>query len=267
MNHHIKLPRVPVVQGRQDIVVARCEGKRVLHLGCVDSGLLEQRYERGELMHQKLAAVAREAWGVDIDAQGIEWLRQLGFPNLVIGDVCNLDKLEELHGRTFDVIVASEVVEHLLNPGEFLGVVRRFMTPGETELIVTVPNAFRLDTLHWLLRGIEYVHPDHNYWFSYQTITNLLKKTGFVIKEVYVYSFTGLGKAGALLVPGDGSLRQAQRSEARRVGSLMKRAISHPLMYIPRLWRRAFVSWFYRRTPFWGDGLIIIATADSGGSI
>lgn len=133
---YIKLPKVPVVRGRWDIVVERCKGKRVLHLGCVDSGLLEQRYQLGQLMHQKRATVACELWGVDVDAQGIQRLRELGFSNLVIANVSQLRDLSELDGHVFDVVVASEVVEHLLNPGQFLNCIRRFMTPGETELIM-----------------------------------------------------------------------------------------------------------------------------------
>lgn len=261
MDPYINLPKVPVVRGRQDMVVERCRGKRVLHLGCVDAGLLEQRYQKGELMHQRLAVVAHELWGVDLDAQGIQRLRELGFANLVVGDVCELHGVNELDGRTFEVIVASEVVEHLLNPGQFLDAVRRFMTPGETELVVTVPNAFRFDTLRWLLRGVEYVHPDHNYWFSYHTIVNLLRKTGFASKEVYVYSFSALEKPVAAQAPSTDDLprRARLRSAARRATGLLLRVAKDPLAYMRQLARRIMISWLYRRTPFWGDGLIIVS--------
>lgn len=189
MNPYIRLPKVPIVTGRQSFVISRCKGKKVLHLGCVDKGLLYERFSSGELLHQKLAEVSSELWGIDIDEDGISFLRSKGFNNLIVGDVCNLDKIPDLQEHIFDVIVASEIIEHLMNPGLFLEAVKKFMRPGHTELIVTVPNAFRLSTLIQLLHGVEYIHPDHNYWFSYATVTNLLKKAGFEIREVYVYSF------------------------------------------------------------------------------
>lgn len=266
MDPHIRLPNVPVVRGRLDIVAERCKGKRVLHLGCVDAGLLEQRYQRGELMHQRLAGVARELWGVDVDAQGIQRLRELGFTNLVVGDICRLQDLKDLHGRAFEVIVASEVIEHLLNPGQFLESIRSFMTPGQTELIVTVPNAFRFDTLCWLLRGVEYVHPDHNYWFSYHTIVNLLRKMHFIPKEVYVYSFSASGKSVAVPPPSSDCFprRARLRPAVRRATGQFRRVARRPLAYVRQLPRRLLVSWLYRRTPFWGDGLVVVCIVQEG---
>ncbi len=70
MNPYIKLPNVQVVNGRQELILAKCKNKCVLHLGCVDSGLLHEKFEQGELMHQKLSDAANEIWGVDIDASG-----------------------------------------------------------------------------------------------------------------------------------------------------------------------------------------------------
>lgn len=261
MNPYVKLPKVPVVRGRQDIVLARCRGRRVLHVGCVDAGLLEERYRLGQLMHQRLAQVAAELWGVDLDRQGIAAMRQLGFPNLLVGDICQLEVLEELEGRQFDVIVASEVIEHLLNPGLFLAGARRLMTPGSTELIVTVPNAFRVDTLRWLLRGVEYVHPDHVYWFSYHTITNLLHKTGFTIEHVAVYSFAGPVSGAPLAAPG-GALAPS-RSGGSQLRTRLIRAMRHPARSARAVAMRVALQWLYTTSPFWGDGLVVVATANS----
>jgi hypothetical protein len=258
MNPYIHLPKVPIVIGRQDFVVLRCRGKKVLHLGCVDSGLLYERFLSKELMHQKLAEVAIELWGIDIDADGISFLRNQGFSNLIVGDVCNLDKIPELQGQLFDVIVASEIIEHLMNPGLFLDAVSKLMIPNHTELIITVPNAFRISTLIHLLRGVEYVHPDHNYWFSYTTVTNLIKKAGFEIREVYVYSFesTKIFPRVSQQIPWKKNAGPAPRPE---VESSQSSAWSRVFRYLKSLPRRLVVRVLYRRTPFWGDGIIVIA--------
>jgi len=259
MNPYIHLPKAPIVIGRQDFVLARCKDKKVLHLGCVDSGLLRERFLSGELMHQKLAGVAMELWGIDNDADGIFFLRSQGFDNLVVGDICNLDKIPELQKQRFDVIVASEIVEHLMNPGLFLEAVKNLMIPAHTDLIVTVPNAFRVSTLLWLLRGVEYVHPDHNYWFSYHTVTNLLRKSGLAIHEVCVYSFQStkilprrIGKffgrknAGTDLSSGVGAGFLSSSVWIRAVG------------YCKSMPRRLLTCLLYKRTPFWGDGIIVV---------
>lgn len=258
MNPYVELPRVPIVTGRQDFVLARCKGKRVLHLGCVDSGLFCERFLSGGLMHQKLAEVTAELWGIDIDAEGISFLQNQGFNNLVTGDVCNLDKIPEFERTCFDVIVASEVIEHVVNPGLFLYAVKNLMIPDHTELVVTVPNAFRIATLIQLLRGVEFVHPDHNYWFSYHTAINLLKKCGFKIEEVYVYSFES-----TRIFPHQVS-RFVGKKNTNLAASIMAETPSSNIWvrvfgYWKSLPRRLFVRFLYRRTPFWGDGIILVS--------
>ncbi len=266
MNPFTPLPRVPLLNDRRSLLLERSCGKRVLHLGCVDAGLLRERFAKGDLLHSQLAAVASTLWGVDIDNEGIEFLRNQGFEQLIAGDVSDPNTLAPLRGLSFDVVIASEVVEHLLNPGLFLDATRTVMTPGQTELIMTVPNAFRVQTLLHLLRGVEYVHPDHNYWFSYVTATNLLRKTNFEIVEVYAYT---LEPRGILRV---GRLRR-DRPMRPGVGAVGPAASSQPpaptgqrlATYLRSLPRRILTSLLYRTTPFWGDGLILIAKVPRNG--
>ena len=171
-----RVPKVKTVIGRMDFVLQRCKGKKVLHLGCVDEGLTQERIKSGSLLHIRLMGVAKEVWGVDISAEGIKILREYGIDNLVIGDIEHLDQIEELKQQTFDIFLATEVLEHLNNPGLFLQSAKRLFSPN-TVMIITVPNGLRLTGLGYTLRGYEFVHPDHNYWFSYKTLDTLLKKT------------------------------------------------------------------------------------------
>lgn len=265
MNSMTKLPVVPLLTGRQDLILARATGRRVLHLGCVDAGLLHARFARHELMHQKLAAVASELWGVDIDQEGIQFLASQGFEHLIAGDICEPSILAQLSGQPFDLVLATEVVEHLPNPVQFLQAARRLLTPGQTELIITVPNAFRIQTLLWLLRGIEYVHPDHNYWFSYVTATNLLRKSGLDVTEVYAYSFqprAGLPNVARRLLgrPAPAAPTAAAALPAA-ANSVSPHLLGRGLDYVRSLPKRLLASALYRTTSFWGDGLILVAQA------
>jgi predicted TPR repeat methyltransferase len=260
-----------MLRGRQDFVLNACRGKRVLHLGCVDSGLTVERFQRGELMHQKLDQVAGELWGVDVDAEGIAFLRDHGFEHLLIADISSSDTRESqaepdatmslLQAQAFDVILATEVLEHLPNPANFLAAVQRLMTSGRTQFIVTVPNAFRVDTLLWMWRNVEYVHPDHNYWFSYATITALLRKAGFTVEEVYPYSFQSSqllpGKVRRLFQPAGQRTGQAASVSANPAAALPTKSASS---YFKTLPKRMLVAALYGRSPFWGDGLLVVAT-------
>ena len=255
LNPWIPLPRVPVVAGRIPFLVERCRGKRVLHLGCVDAGLLDERLATGEHLHMLLSQVTTELWGIDIDAEGIAALRRRGLDRLIIGDVCNLDSWLDPDSVIVDVILASELIEHLMNPGLFLEQVRPFMREF-TELIITLPNAFRLETLRALLRSVECVHPDHNYWFSYHTARNLIEKAGYRIDEIYVYSLQPFN-----LLP-----RKVQGETSKPVESIREPPANRQrpswwirgARYLRSLPWRLVVRWFYRRSPFWGDGLIFI---------
>lgn len=54
--------------------------------------------------------------------------------------------LEELQGRTFDVIAALDLLEHLPNPAEYLAKLRSMLAPGGV-ILVSVPNI-----AHWSVR-------------------------------------------------------------------------------------------------------------------
>jgi hypothetical protein len=228
-------------------------------MGCVDSGLLEERLKRGDLMHQRLEAVAAELWGADVDAEGIALLRDSGFQNLFVGDI--IAGIAELEGESFDVIVLTEVLEHLDNPGLFLDATFELMQPGRTDLVVTVPNAYRIDSLLSMWNGVENIHPDHNYWFSYYTVTNLLRKRGFEIAEVMAYSL----QPGGLLPdrlgsrPGETGSKGARPADGVPTPPLVERASA----FVRSLPRRFLVSLLYRRSPFWADGIMVVARRSS----
>jgi predicted TPR repeat methyltransferase len=248
------LPKVPILAGRQDFIIERCSGKKVLHLGCVDTGLISERLASGEHMHQRLAVVASELWGIDIDEEGIKILRDYGFENLFVGDICYLEKIREIQSEEFDVILATEVIEHLMNPGLFLKSVKKIMIPNHTELIISVPNAFRIaNLLKLFFRNIEYIHPDHNYWFSYYTITNLIRKSGMEVKEVYVYSLEDRD----LLPEGIRLFKKKQLNYERKEKSASSK-LKELCDFIGSLPRRLLVNYLYAKSSFWGDGIIVV---------
>lgn len=179
----------PVLVERVPYLLDRCRDRRVLHLGCTNWPYGEKALADGSLLHVQLAGVTRELHGLDADAEGLARLAQRGIPHLHRGDLEALDATP--FDVAFDVIVAGEVIEHLSNPGRFLEGVRRLMQPSTTLIITTVNAYCGFRGVLYALRsrgGIrEPVHPDHVAYYSYATLTGLVKRAGFTVSNVLFY--------------------------------------------------------------------------------
>jgi SAM-dependent methyltransferase len=95
----------------------------------------------------------------------------------------------DFDGMQFDTIVASELIEHLSNPGMFLDSCKKYLKPGGM-LILTTPNCFNLFNIAGKLSRKEPVtNADHTCYYNSVTLIHLLEKNGWVAKEVaYVYT-------------------------------------------------------------------------------
>lgn len=174
---------------RVEFIKKKCAGKKVLHLGCTDYPFTEERIGFKSLLHFELAEVAGELYGFDFDQKGIDILAGAGVENLFRAD---LEKLEEVQlDKTFDVIIAGEMIEHLSNPGLFLRGIQRFMNE-QTELVITTINAY--SGMRFFIYGLrgrggfqEPVHPDHVAYYSYKTLSLVIKRENLEIKDFVFY--------------------------------------------------------------------------------
>lgn len=177
-------------------ILRLCESKKVLHIGCADIPFTLQRGDN--LLHKRLLKITAHhlLWGLEKDAEGVKLLRNMGFDHIIQGDAENV--APELVAEDFDIILAGEIIEHTSNPGQFLDTVATLMTT-KTQLILTTVNASSIRQLfHSLLRE-EKVHEDHNYYFSYRTLMQLLAKHDLKCQEIYYYQeLAGRGIAAAL---------------------------------------------------------------------
>ena len=177
-----KIPRTRVVE-REPELLRLCTGKKVLHLGCADVPYTTERGDR--LLHKQLALVTDRLWGIDSSDEGCALLREMGFENILSGRLG--DHSQAMYDEAFDIILAGEVIEHTDDPGGFLREVNSAMR-RETELLLTTVNTPTFVGMAFALLGREKVHPDHNYYFSYRTLTTLVRKQDFDPLEIYYYA-------------------------------------------------------------------------------
>ncbi|HEV8594474.1 MAG TPA: methyltransferase domain-containing protein, partial [Thermoplasmata archaeon] len=105
--------RFPLVESKFARILELVEGKDVLDCGCIGD-VAENLEEAKKASHEQIAKRAKYCLGIDIWKQEVEKRKAMGY-NVVDGNVETMS-LE----RQFDVIVASDLIEHLANPGLFL---------------------------------------------------------------------------------------------------------------------------------------------------
>ena len=174
---------------RVELIKQMCTGKKVLHLGCANYPYTQNSIDNEMLLHYDLEKCASSLYGFDFDQPGLDILAANGTQNLYRADLEKLDDV--VLTETFDVIVAGEMIEHLNNPGLFLTGIQRFMN-ADTRLVLTTINAYCGMRWFWYgLRGRrgkqEPVHPDHVAYYSYSTLSVLVKRHGLDIDSFMFY--------------------------------------------------------------------------------
>jgi 2-polyprenyl-3-methyl-5-hydroxy-6-metoxy-1,4-benzoquinol methylase len=156
--------------------------KRLLDLGCRD-GHLTQYYATGNVVT-----------GVDIDQQALSRAREnLGISTIWLD--LNHERLP-IDGDSFDVVVAGEVLEHLVDPAFIVGEARRVLTPSGV-LIGSVPNSFHWRARLAFLAGRSIDDPTHLHLFSQSEVLRLLE--GF--NNVELVPVGGIGGRMLPVVP------------------------------------------------------------------
>ena len=182
--HHLDT-NVRLITNRKEYFVDYCKSKSVLHIGCVGSGSIEERLRDGSHLHCRLSRVTSSLVGIDINAEGIDVMKRAGFEDCLVGDIEH-DEIDPELAANMDVILVPEVLEHLSNPGLFLDHLKILNYRGD--ILISVPNAFSYRTASYLKNmGMEFVHPDHHFYFSPTTLRTLLEKHGFSILTLALY--------------------------------------------------------------------------------
>jgi len=149
-------------------------GNKILEVGC-RSGNLTQFYHEGN-----------QVVGIDVDRNAlIEFEKRLNLKSHWV-DIDSEDL--PFDDRMFDVVVFSEVMEHLRFPQKALSEISRVLMKNG-KLIGSVPNAFRLRNRWKFFCGKPFESdPSHLRSYSYKTLTEELNK---VFENIEIHPISG----------------------------------------------------------------------------
>lgn len=138
----------------------RGPGRRLLDIGCAYGFLLEAAGARGW-----------SASGVEIAAEASQFARDRLGLDVYAG---NLEDAP-FEPETFDVVCMIGTIEHMTDPMQSVRVASRLLKKGGLLVVTTIDVEGRLGYFSWK-------PPEHLFYFSFRTLSNLLQKAGFSVE-------------------------------------------------------------------------------------
>ena len=170
---------IAVYDEKLEHIERRIPGKgRLLDFACAAGYLFEQAQIRGW-----------DAHGCDVGVWAGRAAEERGLKNMHIGELKSLG----FPDNHFDVVYASQVFEHLLNPMEDLAELTRILKPGGL-LYVEVPNYF---TLPIILGKDDFMlnePPQHINYFTPGTMIKMLQNGGVDPSEGEITRWSEVGE-------------------------------------------------------------------------
>lgn len=158
--------------------------KRILDMGCGN----------GE-MANLLIAQGFDVMGVDASPTGVEVANRKNPGRFFVHDVSN-DKLPaELEDKLFDIVVSTEVIEHLYAPRAYMRLLQKTLEAKRGDVILSTPYHGYLKNVTLALANKMDQHytalwdGGHIKFWSRETLTTLLAEFGFRVTE-----FRGAGR-------------------------------------------------------------------------
>ncbi len=168
----------------EEYILSRASGKTVLTVGAA-GGVQQYLPDRAHLwMHARLGSVAKEVLGIDIDTESVAHAAAHGYE--IHEANCESMNL----GRKFDLILMSDVLEHLDRPSQAIMNLVNHLEPSG-ELLITTPNAtFIGNVIKATLRRPISIFWDDMAIYMPEHIQALCDRHGFELSEVAFFSFT-----------------------------------------------------------------------------
>lgn len=171
---------------RDEYLLKQCKNKKILHIGFVDHlPLIDEKITRDKWLHKKLTDISDVCYGIDINKEGIEYLQEkYDYKNLYVVDILCDDIPQDILDIEFDYIVIPDVIEHIGNPVEFLQTIKTKFDGNVKQIIITTPNAFRLNNFTNVFKNKEVINSDHRFWFTPYSLSKILVDAKYEINSL-----------------------------------------------------------------------------------
>ncbi len=161
---------------------------RLLDVGCGDGLFLKH-----------IKGLGFEVWGIDVDRKSVETAKEKrGIERVYNMTLEDFSKLANERGIRFDYITMFEVLEHVVKPAEFLGVIKSILKEGGL-VVGSVPNRDSVINVVFGRMADNWDYPPHHItWFSEKSLRRLFELQGFEVrlKELKSVSFGDAGWVG-----------------------------------------------------------------------
>lgn len=173
------------VPSRIEYLESVARGTNIIHVGCVDHiPLIPWKIENNIWLHKRLSDCAKRCLGIDLNAEGIQYLKtKLNYQDVLRMDIAEDSPAMEIVSQKWDFMIVGEILEHLNEPFSFLTSIKHNYSGIIDRIVITVPNAFRLPNFLSAKKHIEYINSDHRFWFTPFTLAKLLSDAGMRVEE------------------------------------------------------------------------------------
>lgn len=181
------------IDGLFPAVLKLVAGKRVLNVGA--TGGVEQYlpHHRNSWLHDFLVRNAASVLAIDIDQDSIEYAARHGVT------IQHADATTFKSDQLFDVVVLSDVIEHLDSVSPAIANLVSLLTPDGV-LIITTPNPTHFGTvLRCWFSGQASIYSDHTAAFMPEHIQVIANRIGARLTRVSFFTHLDQRTAGMVL--------------------------------------------------------------------
>ena len=151
--------------------------KNTLHIGCYEH---DEKYLNSEAWkHKSINDVAKSCTGLDINKNGVEHMKSLGY------DAVHADATSEIDlGKLFDTIIAGDVIEHVDNISGLIRFSSKHLS-ANGKLYLSTPNPFYIGHVlsAWTNRPTV-ANFEHTTWLSESTMLEVARRSGLTLEEI-----------------------------------------------------------------------------------
>lgn len=169
----------PFFWGTHQIILSLLgKNQRILDLGCA-SGYLGQ-HDGGKNIF----------YGLESNPRAAEQARKTGYYQKILNkDLIALTK-KDFVGKTFDIIIAADILEHLKNPQKVLAFLNKNFLKKKGKIIISLPNIAHLTVRLKLLTGkfpfqeTGILDKTHLHFYTLKTARDLIENSNLKIEKV-----------------------------------------------------------------------------------